>query len=262
MPFDREEIYTPGPDPKLEMRFNNGNNVTLTGDRALANASEASSWQAANPTQAALMKYREGDVRETLPYRLGNMGRRFAFDPEPTLYGRIMNQGPIAGGALGAGTGLLAGLLGGWLKQKITGSGSPSNWGAVGALAGGALGALSGHIRKDASTKSAAMYRDPRNFILEKLQSATDVSFSEKAKLAAAVHKLDYNTAQRLADAVRAAVGFGVGALISKFIFGASGSGVLFGGLAGVLGSALLSQITGGPSSSPLLLGSKPITYY
>lgn len=262
MSYDREEIYTPGPDPKLEMRFNNGRSVTLTGDRALANASDASDWQAANPLQAAMLKYREGDVRETLPYNIGRMGRKFALEPSPSLYGRIMNQGPIPGGALGAGTGLLAGLIGGWLKQKITGSGSPGNWGAVGALAGGALGALSGHLRKSAYTKSAAMYTDPRNFILEKLQSATDVSFSEKAKLASAVHKLDFNTAQRLADAVRAAVGFGVGAIISKFVFGASGSGVLFGGLAGVLGSALLSRISGSPSPTPLLLGSKPITYY
>lgn len=249
MPKYYDEKFTPGSNPTVELNFFDGHDVTLEGEEALANSEhpQAMLWQLHNPIKTQQLKYVKGS--KSLPVRVAKAVHNFANDPEPTLFGRIADQGTISGGLLGAGTGMLGGLLANWIGSKLTGKDSPALFGTLGALAGGTLGGLTGYVRKQVRdkekglAKSAAMYHDPRNFILEKLQSANDLGYAEKAKLAGAVRNLDYATATRLADAVRGALGFGIGAIISKFIFGASGTGTLFGGLAGVLGAAALHHL-------------------
>lgn len=267
------EIFDPGipgvREPELQIRLYNGATELLTGERALAAADDpiAETWRKQNPAKAYKLRYIPNAAKDTLAWKAGEKIRQFAYDKEPTLLGCIMDKGPLPGGLLGAGTGLLGGLLAGWLKEKITGDASPMMWGLTGSLLGGLGGSLAGHLRtSDKNTdseelplhKQAAMYHDPRNFILEKLQSAHDIGYAEKAKLAAAVRNLDYNTASRLADAVRAAVGFGIGALISKFIFKTSGTGTFFGGLAGILGANVINRMTSGPS--PVTLNTRYVS--
>lgn len=83
--------------------------------------------------------------------------------------------------------------------------------------------------------KEAAMYQDARNFILEKLQGASDISSVEKATLASKIRNMSTGEAERLKTMVRAAVGFGVGRLIARFFFGARGANSFVGGAIGAL---------------------------
>lgn len=261
MPYDHSERY--GVDsagvPYLERRYPNGEHDVLHGRQAIANANTqaALGWRAHNPMAA----YRDSVPRpdaesESWLYRAGDSVRQMAESPEQSWYGKLFGKGPVAGAIVGGSTGLLGGILANWIAKGL-GAKNPS-FGLWGGLAGTALGALVGDERsKTASTrevdpmlmdilanapsfqKSAAMFRDPRNFILEKLQSANDVSPMEKAQLAARVRNLDPVTASRLADAVRAALGFGVGAIIAKFL----GGSALSGGFGGLLGMALFGTM-------------------
>lgn len=173
-----------------------------------------------------------------------------------TIIGDVLDKGPIAGGLLGAATGALGGLAADKVLDIVNGGPRDSSvsLALLGTLGAGGLGALLGHLRTKPAPymdKEAAMFTDPRNFILEKLQGAHDVSFSEKAKLAAAIRSLNQSDATKLAAMVRAAVGFGVGALISKFIFGMRGfRGTAIGGLVGMMGAGLASMFGSRNSSS------------
>lgn len=246
-----------GREANLVRRYDDGQVVTLAGDRAMANANTPAgeAWRAGRPLiDTHKLKYRRGDVRETLPYQVGQQVREYINSPSgKSTFGKLMDSGAIGGaaggGLAGTGLGLVASLLAMWAGKDV----SPTAWSIVGGLGGSAAGAYVGNRRKYYMDKNAAMYHDPRNIILEKLQGATDISAAEKAKLAAAVRNLDSNSARELAGAVRAALGFGVGALIAKFIFGKSGTGLLFGGLGGVLGSAVLTGMVQQGFGQPFL---------
>lgn len=277
MPATYEDTILPGDQFSIRRRYINGETATLTGDRALALADtpEAAKWRQENPAKFLKNYYSPMDARDSNSYAFGQFLKN---NGEPNgVFGSIADGGILPGAAAGGVVGAGAGALLGALKKFLTGNGKVSNWALTGAALGGLLGGHNGYVRTrhispeaaaaNATTveglmrqaeknklqrenredvdydnlfKSAATYQDPRNFILEKLQAATDATSIDKVKLAARVKNLSRADAERLAALVRSALGFGVGAIISKFVFGASGAGPLFGGLAGVLGANLL----------------------
>ena len=183
-----------------------------------------------------------------MAYKGGQMIRRIADSEEPTLVGRVFNTGPVAGSLAGAGTGWLLGKILEWINPGD----KDIKWSTIGLLGGGLGGGLAGYFKnklweeQQKKKKQQAlgllkqsMFKDPRNFILERLQGANDISPYEKAQLASQVRQMNIMEAERLKEKVRAAAGFGVGAIIARFIFGAGWVGTTVGGLAGALFSKL-----------------------
>lgn len=82
--------------------------------------------------------------------------------------------------------------------------------------------------------KCASVYRDPRNFILEKLQRAKDISLADKALLASKVRDMSIEDAEQLEKRVREALGIGVGQIIADYMSFNNGTSV-FGTLLGNL---------------------------
>lgn len=231
-------------EPVLTRTYADGEKHTLTGTDALANGNDAESkaWQAENPYSTFVRKHQQDAMGDTTSFQWGKQLRGWLDNPNnKTFLGRLMDQGTGTAALTGGGIGLLGGLLANAIGSGL-GVQNP-HFGILGALAGAGLGGLIGHERqmaKESSVKEATMYMDPRNFILEKLQGAHDIGLAEKAQLAFRVRNMDRVTAQRLADAVRAAVGAGVGALIAKFF----GIGMGFGAMSGLLGVAAIKALT------------------
>lgn len=255
MPAEYEDTILPGIEPTLERRYNNGDTFKFTGDRAMAMADTpaAAEWRAANPDKAikhGYSPYTSPAEQAPISYSIGKYLRDKSNARTDGFFGRAANSGILGGagvgGLLGAGGGALASLI----ARLFLGKTSIGKW----ALAGGALGALlgghNGFVRSRRKNpaemylrKSAATYTDPRNFILEKLQGATDIGVGEKVRLAAAVKNMNRSDAEKLASMVRAALGFGVGAIIAKFFFGSSSAaGTLFGGVLGALGTNIIAN--------------------
>lgn len=271
MPATYEDTIIPGIEPTIERQYLDGEKFRFTGDRAMAMADTpgAAKWRAENPELALRNAHSPfDDPAETSPaaHAIG----QFINNQKSSkgLIGSILDKGMLPGAMVGGVLGLGGGALASLLAKLFLGKASTKNW----ALAGGALGAvLGGHnglVRSrmhspEQFLKSAATYTDPRNFILEKLQSATDVGIGEKVRLAAAVRNLDRSDAERLASLVRAALGFGVGAIIAKFIFGTtSAAGTLFGGIVGALGTSMIANNLFGQSTSPTFdFNFKPLSY-
>lgn len=281
MPHDYEDTIIPGDEPRISRRYTNGETVTLTGDRAMAMSDEpgAAQWRAENPGEFVLNNYGPDDIRNSTGYAIGSYLRDKAYE-KPGMLGRALEGGPMSGALGGGVAGSGAGLLLGLIKRILSGDSNTSygKWALAGGALGALLGARSGYIRSTTPNtiledtlakaagngldKSAAMYKDPRNFILEKLQSATDVNIVDKVQLASSVRNLSREDAEKLAALVRSALGFGVGAIISKFIFGASGAGALFGGLAGMFGANFLVNNFGKKeNSSSFDFNFKPLSY-
>ena len=167
------------------------------------------------------------DPRNSWGYKAGKGIREFIYSPNSSVLGKIGDTGAIGGGALGAGAGLLAGIVG----ERLTGNTLiPLLTTAVGTAAGAGLGHQRNKLQKKAS-----MFRDPRNFILEKLQGASDIGMADKARLAMEVRNMDVQRAEKLKELVHAAMGYGVGSIVAKFIFGDdSRLGSLLGGMLGM----------------------------
>ena len=167
------------------------------------------------------------DPRNSWGYKAGKGIREFIYSPHSSVLGKIGDTGAIGGGALGAGTGLLAGIIG----ERLTGNTLlPLLTTAVGTAAGAGFGHQRNKLQKKAS-----MFRDPRNFILEKLQGASDIGMADKARLAMEVRNMDVQRAEKLKELVHAAMGYGVGSIVAKFIFGDdSRLGSLLGGMLGM----------------------------
>ena len=242
--------------------------TNLTGQDALTAGTYFDNYfSPSKKTQDILIQSRPGDVRNgSLSYKAKRMIEDFADNPSPSLVGRVLNRGPLTAGGAGAATGLGVGAIADLVLDKINGGPRDSviNLKLLGALLGGGAGAVLGHYRKKVNApgyapetanatvdnmfradlvKHAAMFRDPRNVILEKIQGASDIGFAEKAKLAAAVRSMDQTRAKQLADMVKASLGFGVGALVAKFLFGMNSlRGTMFGGLVGMLGTSLYNK--------------------
>lgn len=219
-------------------------------------------WRKDNPNLTRQLKTKgPGGLRKSKWYKSGRNIRNFMLDGEKTWLGKFLDLGVLPG--------LLVGGTGGYLlgeglelaaKHLLPANHFLNKWTpgvpglALGVLGGG-LGGTVGHLRRTnvenqqqvakhvedgIMKKKAAMYQDPRNFILEKLQSANDISSAMKASLADQVRRLSPQQAQTLAAAVRAAVGFGIGALIAKFL----GTNVAFGGILGALAPAVIKTMT------------------
>lgn len=244
--------------------------IQKAGEEAfIANSPEAYRFDPSNRVQDLLVATNPDDPRHnSMKFKIMRKLKGIADDPSPNIIGNVLNRGPLVGGASGLAVGFGAGALGDWILDKINGGQRDSKLSlkVIGALSGGGMGSILGHYRKKYNSggymdnlgsdledlagarhdlvKHAAMYKDPRNFILEKIQSATDISFSEKAKLAAAVRGMDRMAAERLAKAVRAALGTGVGAIVARYLFGMkSVRGTMFGGLVGLLGAGLYNKL-------------------
>lgn len=265
MPATYEDTIIPGTEPTIERRYLDGTTFRFTGDRAMAMADTpgAAEWRSENPEIALRNAYSPfDDPAETNPaaHAIGQFINKQK--SSKGLIGSIVDKGMLPGAMVGGVLGLGGGALASLLAKLFLGKASTKNW----ALAGGALGAvLGGHngLVRSRMHKSAATYTDPRNFILEKLQSATDVGIGEKVRLAAAVRNLDRDDAEQLASLVRAALGFGVGAIIAKFIFGTtSAAGTLFGGIVGALGTSMIANNLLGQSATPTFdFNFKPLSY-
>jgi hypothetical protein len=238
--------------------------VSLKGQDALTAGNYFANYFSPNrKVQDILIQSRPGDVRAGLQYKAKRMLQDFAESSRTTLPGRILDRGPLAGGGAGAAAGFGVGTIADLVLDKINGGHRDPvismKW--LGALLGGGVGTTLGHYRKkinspgynqegrnyfdmtSALTKQAAMFHDPRNVILEKLQGASDLGFAEKAKLAAAVRSMDITRARQLADMVKASLGFGVGAIIAKYLFGMNSlRGTMFGGIVGILGTGLYNK--------------------
>lgn len=257
MPRDQYERLTiENGKPTLKIhRYDGSGDETLTGDRALAMSSSkyAEKWRRLNPELALENRYGKDDVRSTMPYRIGSWIRDFSSRPA-NLLGRTLDKGIGQGGAMGAILGGLGAMTGRFAYNKLYGDGTTDPhylaYGLAGALAGGAAGVGLSYGRKVSREtgdigmpetmkqywnnnritptgdnysdlfKTASIYKDPRNYILEKLQSAKDVDLAGKAKLAKVVRTLDADSAEKLSEEVRATLGFNVGTVIAKFIFG------------------------------------------
>lgn len=273
MPATYEDTIIPGLEPTIERRYINGDTFKFTGDRAMAMADTpaAAEWRANNPDKAFKFGYSPYDSpaeQSPVAYSVGKYLRDKSQSRVDGFLGRAANGGILSGaavgGALGAGGGALASLI----ARLFLGKTSVGKW----ALAGGALGALLGghngfvRSRRNPSAmylqKSAATYTDPRNFILEKLQSANDIGVGEKVRLAAAVKNMSRSDAEQLANLVRAALGFGVGAIIAKFLFGtSSAAGTLFGGVLGALGTNIIANNFFKPQQTTFDFNFRPLSY-
>jgi hypothetical protein len=270
--------------PTFTIKHIDGDVKVLSGRDAIVAADPARYMLSGSPKDMdAIIASHPEDARNAFSYSVGRWLADKADGLQPSFVGRILNNGPLAGGASGAAAGALGGYIADKILDKINGGPRDSkvNMALLGGLGLGGLGALLGYVRKsigagtpatytpasiaqylhdssmsdrpvDYLVKKSAMYKDPRNFILEKLQGAHDVSFSDKAKLAAAVRNLGQAAATKLAEMVRSAVGFGVGALIAKFIFGINGlKGTAVGGIVGLMGAGLVnSMLRARPASS------------
>lgn len=269
MPATYEDTIIPGLEPTIKRRYITGDEFTFTGDRAMALADTpgAEEWRINNPQKAIALGKNPLDEPSGLFHSIGKHVRDFS--EKNGIFGKIADKGTVpgalAGGAIGAGAGALANVL---AKFFFPGAGSAGRWAIAGGILGSILGGHNGWVRATAKEKggpflkSAATYTDPRNFILEKLQGATDVSMLDKVKLAAGVKNLDRDSAEKLAALVRSALGFGIGAIISKFIFGASGAGALFGGLGGMFGANfLVNNFVKKQPSSPFDFNFRPLSY-
>lgn len=244
----RRETFTPGTStskPKLRITWNDGRYRDLEGNEALANygGPEGVRYQTEYAADAARNRLTgPTDPRGTTAHNFGLALHNIIKDPN-SYYHRYMSNGPVAGAIPGAAVGLLGGLLANWISDAASERAGfaprriDHRW--LGAALGAALGGYAGHKHLE---KKSAMFVDPRNAILEKLQSANDVTTSDKVKLAAAIRRMDYASANRLATKLRSVLGFGVGAIIARAL-GMSLGGALFGGIVGLMGSGLLSSI-------------------
>lgn len=225
-----------------------GKKITLTGMQALKYAPKDQLHTTENESYIAPPYFGDDDYRDSFRYNAGKRIREFIDSPDKTWFGKLFEKGPVWGLGLGAGGGWLGGKL---LNLVFNRDGNGLPWDKIGLVGGGLFGLLRGAIgateesRKDweahkPTVKQASMYRDPRNFILEKLQGATDITPFEKAQLAARIRQMNLSEAEQLKSKVRAALGFGVGALIAKYVFRKGASGMLAGGILGALGSRLL----------------------
>lgn len=249
--FDEDFNYDPETGQAfLAKKWKDGTVDKYVGVDALANSSgqEGHIYRQLDPIGFHRNYRRRGDMRDGIPYRLGRwFDRSVVNSPTRTWVGRAMGDNALQSGAVLGGLGLLGGYAGNWMLRKL-GLASDPRLHLIGGIGGLGLGGLIGYLRSqdaepDGFQKTAAMYRDPRNFILEKLGIATDLSPAQKAQLAAQIRHMDRHKADRLAGMVRAALGFGVGALIARF-FGMNLKGTLLGGAAGVIGGGILRALS------------------
>lgn len=252
--FDEEFNYDPYiGTAALTRKWHDGTIDKFEGEDALANYTgrEGALYRKLNPGGAFMRRRVHNDPKNGIAHKAGDYLKLMSRSPERNAFSRAVGDNPLQGAAVLGGTGLLAGLAGNWVAKKLGLADNPK-FHLYGGLGMAALGGLTGYLRSQAAEnsmykmasmqKSSAMYKDPRNFVLEKIQSATDLTMSQKVQLAAQVRRLDRPKAEKLSGLVRSALGFGVGAIIAKF-FGLNGKGTVLGGLAGVIGNGIMTAL-------------------
>lgn len=239
----RTESFTPAYDDnpaKLRITYSDGRHHDLEGDEAVYNYSGAEGEVARRRNPALAAKYKvngPADKRQFLGYKIGKGIRDYVLDPS-SFHNRVLSTGPWTSGLAGAGVGLLGGVLANWISDTGADMGLMRRRGIdyrwVGPLLGAAAGGGLGYLHKQSAVKEAAMYKDSRNAILEALIDASDVSSSDKVKLAAAVRALSREEADLLYQKVRESLGHGVGRILAEYL-GISIGGELISGILGVL---------------------------
>lgn len=260
MGFSYNDDYSYDPSTgaaSLTKTWNDGTVERYSGLDALANhdSPERNLYRRLEPGDAFSRLRKANDYRNGIAYKAGVGLNNYARSKDRNMFSRLMGDNTLQAGAVLGGTGFLTGLLGNAALRGLGLAEDPKlHWigGIGGAIAGGLIGnaranareydAENALLRSVGMTKMSAMYKDPRNFVLEKLMSARDLSSSEKAQLAAQVRRMDRSKAERLSGLVRSALGFGVGAVIAKF-FGLNTKGTVLGGLVGVLGSGIMRAL-------------------
>ena len=201
------------------------------------------------------------DARDDTMYRLGAAARNNY--EEGGIFNKVVDN-PYLSSGTGAVLGGGAAALAAWIASKFgMGFLSPETAAFIGAGIGGATGwkanrvatgkdslpdlsaataklqntamqGIAGRMKSGSVQKEASMYRDPRNFILDKLQRDTTLSMADKAVLAGKVRDMTLESASALERDVRSACGIGVGALIANY-FGLGLGGMLLGAGLGAL---------------------------
>lgn len=254
--------------------YKDGQTESFKNEEALANleGTEAErKYRAENPVQAfAARSTGPDDQRKSTMFQYGVKGRRMLDDAgrsPRTWAGRILDSGRIPSTLFGAAVGGGLGAGADYVARNLLGLNT--HFGLLGAAGGGLGGLAIGHMRqgidwanmdpaqierlypgstqyvmnKPASAdmrKEAAMYHDPRNFILEKLQASNDISSSVKAQIAYQVRNLSKPQADAIASKVRSAMSIGVGALIAKLL----GVNPMLGAMSGFIGAAAVRMLT------------------
>lgn len=240
-------------EPVFTTEFVNGDKKTLKGEDAI---------YAAMPNFlqepiSALRKQRilavadpDNPKNSDTKWKIKNILEDYANRGMPSAVDKILNKGALPGGLTGAGVGFVGGAALDWLLNLANGGrhNLPSMK-VLGALGLGGVGATLGYAKKNLIDnelglleKGAALYNDPRNFILEKLQAATDIGRMDKVKVAQRVRNLDMDTAKALAVEVRELLGHNVGNFLAKY-FSTSTESNAVGGLIQLISKGIFDNI-------------------
>ena len=166
-----------------------------------------------------------------------------------TAYGRLYDQGAAIGSLSGGATGALAGIgIQGLLnifrkdteddyEVKTDAKGKPYYVkknkylipGLIGGIAGGTLGGWVGHERS-----KAASVIDSKSYVLDQLSRANDLTPSQYQEAYNKVLTLNSNSLNDLASLLKSSIGFGLGAIIFKYLFSTNTVGTILGGIIGM----------------------------
>lgn len=280
--YEQFTMGADGKPTLLVHRYDGTGDEKYTGDKALAVASNpyARKWQRLNPVLARNNNIGPGDARGNIPYRIGAWVKGLSENPNTSFMGKLFDNGMKQGGIAGAIMGGLGGLGGRLIYHKFFGDGeSDPNYllyTLLGAAGGGALGAgLSysrDYARNNASPeigigssrealettgrltpaipkyapstmyKSSSIYKDPRNYILEKIQTAKDILPATKVKLANAVSEMSEEEAEPLSKEVRACLGTNIEGAITNYLYGGKAVGSYYSRILSLLGRAYLDR--------------------
>lgn len=220
-----------------------GTRIRLEGEQALATLDPA--WQQANPARAALSRYREGAPENSIGYQVGKsirglagglgQGPRPAADSSPSL-------GAMAGAFKGGIPAALLGLVGGYAADKMSGR-EDSYWAPRAAAGLGVLGAGLGAYTGYERNKQASYWKGDEESstpqIVNIINSAPGITGDQRFNLIQGVNRLSDSDSKRLLQILFASGGFGIGAMIAKFLMGAGVGGTILGGvLGGAIGNA------------------------
>lgn len=280
--YEQFTMGADGKPTLLVHRYDGTGDEKYTGDKALAWASNpyAAKWRRLNPVLARNNRIEPGDVRGGIPYRLGAWVKGLSESPGTSFMGSLFDKGMTHGGVAGAIMGGLGGLGGRFLYNKFFGDGeSDPNYllyTLLGAAGGGALGAglsysrdyarnnatpeiSTGSSREAFETserrtpaipeqapqtmyKSSSIYKDPRNYILERIQTAKDILPATKVKLANAVLELSEEEAEPLSKVVRECLGTNIEGAITNYLYGGRAIGSYYSRILSLLGRAYLDR--------------------
>jgi len=163
-----------------------------------------------------------------------------------TAAGIPFNYGPGVGGAAGLAGGGAVGYGIGKLMDRF-GDDEESDHGTRGALIGAALGGLGGTLLGGMRQKGASMLGamgGDLDYVRMRIFQDPQLDSSTRQTLLSGVSQLSDSALSDLGDALRTAMGAGIGALIARFLMRAG----LGGTLLGVVVGGFLGSRMGGPS--------------